>query len=174
MSHQTGPRIVEATEQNEANWEKVHRYDQRWEGSYKSAVREIRMLQTDRAIQEFSNQTPPDEFAPLAYVPKIHHFARRIGRPPLTVDDNVRHVVSTQPANPTTAIKSTTCETKSPTEIGLADEALASRLWRQRCSHLQPGRLIPNQINTLRNEVPGHRPWPTKPRPSRLPTQRRS
>ena len=91
-------RALESNQQNEANLEKIHRYYMRWEGSYKSALREIRMLQTDRAIQEISNGNPPDLFAPLADVPKIDSFARRIAKPPQSVDDNVRHVLSTQHA----------------------------------------------------------------------------
>ena len=91
-------RALEPSQQNEANFEKIHRYYLRWEGSYKSALREIRMLQTDRGIQEISNGNPPDEFAPLADVPKIDSFARRIAKPPHTIDDTVRHVLATQHA----------------------------------------------------------------------------
>ena len=56
------------------------------------------MLQTDRGIQLISNGNPPDEFAPLADVPKIDSFARRIAKPPQSIDDTVRHVLSTQHA----------------------------------------------------------------------------
>ena len=62
------------------------------------ALREIRMLQTDRGIQLISNGNPSDEFAPLADVPKIDSFARRIAKPPQTIDDTVRHVLATQHA----------------------------------------------------------------------------
>ncbi|MCC6590587.1 MAG: SEC-C domain-containing protein [Bryobacterales bacterium] len=100
------------------------------------------MLQTDRGIQQISNGTPPDEFAPLADVPKIDSFARRIAKAPATIDDNIRHALSTQNAiltlesqirekgvvpvsghryvktaqaatKPANPTKSTTCETKS-------------------------------------------------------------
>ena len=101
------------------------------------------MLQTDRGIQQISNGNPPDEFAPLADVPKIDGFARRIAKPPQSVDDNVRHVLATQHAILTlekqihdlgsvplaghtyvkaaqtvaaAQVKSTTCETKSPSQ----------------------------------------------------------
>ncbi|MCC6586811.1 MAG: SEC-C domain-containing protein, partial [Bryobacterales bacterium] len=90
--------------------------------------------------QQISNGNPPDEFAPLADVPKIDSFARRIARAPATIDDNIRHALSTQNAILTlesqirekgvvpvsghryvktaqaaaaTQTKSTTCETKS-------------------------------------------------------------
>ena len=90
-------RALESTEQNEANLDKVHRYYQRWEGSYKSALREIRILQTDRAIQAYSNGQRPESFSPLADVPKIEQFARRMAKP-FTSDDQVRHALSTQQA----------------------------------------------------------------------------
>ncbi|MCC6589739.1 MAG: hypothetical protein IT168_23790 [Bryobacterales bacterium] len=90
-------RAQESTEQNEANLEKVRRYYLRWEGSYNSALRQIPMLQTDRAIQAYSNGQRPETFSPLADVSKIEEFARRMARP-ITVDDQVRHALSTQQA----------------------------------------------------------------------------
>ena len=52
-------RVLELTEQNEANLEKVHRYYPRWEGSYNSALRQIRLLQTDRCIHGYAAGAPP-------------------------------------------------------------------------------------------------------------------
>ena len=90
-------RALESTETTEASLEKIHRYYQRWEGSYNSALRQIRMLQTDRAIQDYSNGTRPDHFSPLADVPKIEQFARRMAKP-FTFEDQLRKVLSTQQA----------------------------------------------------------------------------
>ena len=73
-------RALEPNQQNEATLEKVHRYYQRWEGSYNSALRQIRMLQTDRGIQGYVIGKPVENFSPLADVPKIEQFARRIAQ----------------------------------------------------------------------------------------------
>ena len=138
-------RALELTEQNEANLEKVHRYYQRWEGSYNSALRQIRMLQTDRGIQGYVIGKPVENFSPLADVSKIEQFARRIAQP-VTYQSELRKALATQHAiiilekqikdlgevpvtykegRPTPA-KSTTCETKSPRqpEVGLGRRSL--------------------------------------------------
>ena len=126
-------RALELTEQNEANLEKVHRYYQRWEGSYNSALRQIRMLQTDRGIQGYVIGKPVENFSPLADVSKIEQFARRIAQP-VTYQSELRKALATQHAiiilekqiqalgavpityekGQPTQTKSTTCETKSP------------------------------------------------------------
>ena len=125
-------RALELTEQNEANLEKVHRYYQRWEGSYNSALRQIRMLQTDRGIQGYVIGKPVENFSPLADVSKIEQFARRIAQP-VTYQSELRKALATQHAiiilekqiqalgavpityekGQPTQTKSTTCETKS-------------------------------------------------------------
>ena len=90
-------RALELTEQNEANLEKVHRYYQRWEGSYNSALRQIRMLQTDRGIQGYVIGKPVENFSPLADVSKIEQFARRIAQP-VTYQSELRKALATQHA----------------------------------------------------------------------------
>ena len=80
------------------------------------------MLQTDRGIQQISNGNPPDEFAPLADVPKIERFAKRITRPsvpPETKPDQSpereRRVAEPPTAPPLVdPILSALCETKHP------------------------------------------------------------
>ncbi len=124
-------RALELTEQNEANLEKVHRYYQRWEGSYNSALRQIRMFQTDRGLMGYATGQPPKSFSPLADVSKIEQFARRIAQP-VTYEKELRKALATQHAIITlekqikdlgevpvtykegrsTSAKSTTCETK--------------------------------------------------------------
>ncbi|MCC6585809.1 MAG: SEC-C domain-containing protein [Bryobacterales bacterium] len=122
----------EPNQQNEANLEKVRRYYQRWEGSYNSAFRQIRLLQTDRACQAYMNGDAPERFAPLADLPKIEHYARRIASH-ANFDVKVRAIIQNQlaalkadPARPNpgskggaagaTSTKSTIRETNSPRE----------------------------------------------------------
>ena len=138
-------RALELTEQNEANLEKVHRYYQRWEGSYNSALRQIRMLQTDRGIQGYVIGKPVENFSPLADVSKIEQFARRIAQP-VTYQSELRKALATQHAviilekqiqalgavpityekGQPAQTKSTTCETKSAPqpEVGLGRRSL--------------------------------------------------
>lgn len=70
----------QAADQTEANreLEKLRRYYLRWEGSFNSAFRQIRLLQTDRACQAYMSGNPPDYFPPIADLPKIEQYARRI------------------------------------------------------------------------------------------------
>ncbi|MCC6586447.1 MAG: SEC-C domain-containing protein [Bryobacterales bacterium] len=121
-------RALEPNQQNEANLQKIHRYYQRWEGSYNSAFRQIRLLQTDRACQAYMSGDAPQSFAPVADLPKIEQYARRIASH-ANFDVKVRDILLNQVAsqrgpasqtapnaphpapNPTSA---TVCETKSP------------------------------------------------------------
>ena len=143
----------EPTEQNKANLEKVHRYYLRWEGSYNSAFRQIGLLQTGRGFKCVADDEWPDAFAPLADVPKIERFAKRIARP-VTFEDHARKQLSNQlaimrledqirkggqtpwsaadavvrppaPSNPTLT-NPTLCETKPPRqpEVGLGRRSL--------------------------------------------------
>ena len=107
------------TEQNKANLEKVHRYYLRWEGSYNSALRQLRQLQTDRGIKSVSDHNRPESFAPLADLPKIERFAKRIARDP---GGRTPRSAPDAPVRPSNLHNSTLCETKCS---ALADEALA-------------------------------------------------
>ena len=133
----------EPNEQNKANLEKVRRYYQRWEGSYNSAFRQIRILQTDRGCQAYMNGDGPDRFAPLADLPKIEQYARRIASKksfeatmadilinklaspdfktkPDQCPEHERRVAGSPAPTPSSPTKSTLCETKPPrqTEVG--------------------------------------------------------
>ena len=114
----------EPNEQNKANLEKVRRYYQRWEGSYNSAFRQIRLLQTDRGCHAYVTGDAPDSFAPLADLPKIEQYARRIASHKsfeAKIFDVVAHKLAeqekrpsrTKPATPAQPSKSTLCDTKS-------------------------------------------------------------
>ena len=103
----------EPNDQNKANLEKLHRYYLRWEGSYNSAFRQLRLLQTDRGLKCVSDNNWPEFFAPLADVPKIERFAKRFASKPDRSPERQRRVADA-PAKPVDPILSALCETKHP------------------------------------------------------------
>ncbi|MCC6589658.1 MAG: SEC-C domain-containing protein [Bryobacterales bacterium] len=89
----------------------------RWEACYNRAMRELRTLQTARAIAN-----PADPPPPMANLQQLQHFAKRTPPPPLRDSDarsDRQEGVAGAPATPAQPTKSTICETNShPGKVG--------------------------------------------------------
>ncbi len=82
----------------------------RWEACYNRAMRELRLLQTARAITN-----PADPPPPMANLQQLQHFAKRT---PPTPPERQEEVAGA-PATPAQPAKSTICETNSqPHDVG--------------------------------------------------------
>ena len=90
---------LDASPDNESRLLAYQRYYLRWEGSYNRALKEIRQLQTDRALQavtdEMAGQPSPETFPPLVDLLKIEQRARRTRLYP-TSDTVVQYVLGDQ------------------------------------------------------------------------------
>ncbi|MCC6586339.1 MAG: SEC-C domain-containing protein [Bryobacterales bacterium] len=80
----------------------------RWEACYNRAMRELRTLQTARAI--LNPAAPPP---PMANLQQLQHFAKRTASTPDPCPERQRRVTDPTAPTPSNPAKSTLCETNS-------------------------------------------------------------
>ena len=86
----------------------------RWEACYNRAMRELRTLQTARAIN-----SPADPPPPMADLKQLQYFAKRTTPAPDPSPERQRRVADPPAPAPSNPAKSTICETNSPQpEVG--------------------------------------------------------